>query len=113
MISTSPNGWVPSMYCNGLPLARSTHKFFKLGNRFFVLDIHFDGAFDSNGTCSCSQRNSLRADGKSRHERSSNGSNGFSLQAWRSKEELNLGIQRYEPVLVPESKSSATLLKKQ
>ena len=64
-ISNSPNGCVPSIYCNGFPLARSTHIRYKCRGhdvRIWPADVRVTWRLAM--ACSRSQRSSLRADGR-------------------------------------------------
>ena len=72
IISKSPNGWLPRIYCNGLPLDRSTHSCCNCWRH----TRRVGQALVAVRTCSRSQRSSLRAELRSRHARRRSGSSG-------------------------------------
>ena len=92
-ISSVPKGWVPSMYCNGLPFARSWHIRWRCRRHdVLVGPVDVDVTVGFATACSRSQRSSLRAEGRSRHERRRRGRRGCSARARRMREVGRRGI---------------------
>ena len=71
-ISRSPKGWVPRMYCKGIPLDRSRHNWRSMTCHFAMRDVFLA----TSKAFSRSQRSSLRAELRSRQGRRSKGKRG-------------------------------------